>query len=72
MSAYVSTVDNEDDYFFLLGPFDTHAEAQANIERAREIAIEYNNKARFSAYNVTRAPEGFDAPGLFNAHLRRN
>ena len=65
---YVSVIDGTD-YRFLAGPFDTHAEALAKVDAARELAIDYDQKAWFYAFGTARAPEGYNKPGIFNAQL---
>jgi hypothetical protein len=63
---YVSVVDGER-FNFLAGPFDTHAEALAQVEPTRSRAEEVDPRACWYSFGTARAPAGYTAPGLLDA-----
>lgn len=54
---------------FLLGPYDTHAEALANVERGKRLAHESDNYSRswFYAYGTARVKRGNLPKTVFGA-----
>lgn len=52
---------------YLLGPFDTHAEAIANVERGKKLAETHNTRALFGdfAYGTASAPCGTNIDTVF-------
>ncbi len=62
---YVS-VKNGKQWRALLGPYDTHAEAEANKQRGRQLAEERDYRACWYAYGTCSHPESEpDLPTLF-------
>lgn len=56
----------------LLGPYGTHDEALANVDRAREYAEQVNDRAIWYAYGtakVTMEPGKELRPGIFNDRI---
>lgn len=56
----------------LLGPYNTHDEALANVDRAREHAQQVNDRAIWYAYGtarVTMKPGKELKPGVFNNRI---
>jgi len=51
---------------FLVGPFDTHAEALAWVDRTRAKAEEVNARAVFYAFGTVRMKDGYREPGRLN------
>ena len=56
MIGYYVTVKDGPRTGFLLGPYDTHAEALANVERGEVLAMETDNATRtwFYAYGTSK------------------
>lgn len=56
MIGYYVTVKDGPRTGFLLGPYDTHAEALAQVERGEKLAMQTDNATRtwFYAYGTTR------------------
>ena len=54
--AFYVTVKDGPKTGFLLGPYETHEEALANVDRGREAAFESDNKGRswFYAYGTSK------------------
>ena len=50
---YVSVVEGKR-RGFLLGPYDTHAEAKANVARGRKLAVKADPWAEFYAFGTCR------------------
>jgi len=61
---YVSVVDH-DRVGLLLGPFDNHPDALANVNRCQEYAREVNDNAFWYSYGTVRFDD-YSKPGLFN------
>lgn len=71
--AYYVTVRDGGRTGFLLGPYATHQDARANVDRGRAYAlgdcdgpdgrrIAYNGRAHFYAYGTSRLPRNVQAP----------
>ena len=64
---FVSVID-ADRFAFALGPYPTHAEALANVERGRKIVAEkYPVKAHWYSYGTSRMDAGSGQVGVFGA-----
>ena len=50
---------------FLLGPYETHAEALAQVANGRERAIKANSWAHFYAFGTCSAPAGLVKKTIF-------
>jgi len=55
---YYVSVKNGPRVGYLLGPYGSYAEADAQVSRAKELADRADPYAHFYAYGVCRAPEG--------------
>ncbi len=62
---YVSVLDGPR-YGFLVGPFDTHDQALAQVDSARAAAEQVDPRAVWYAFGTARAPEGYSTPGVLN------
>lgn len=63
---YVSVLDGPR-HNLLAGPFDTHAEALAEVERVRAVALELDAKAHFYAFGTCSVGD-YSEPGFLNKH----
>lgn len=66
---YVSVIDGPRKGF-LLGPYDTHAEALENVDRGRELALKTDNASRtwFYSYGTCRIERDGKLPkGVFGS-----
>ena len=54
---YVTVIDG-DKWAALLGPYDTHDEAERNVKRGKDLANERDPRACFYAYGVSSSPPG--------------
>lgn len=63
---YVTVVDGGRTGY-LLGPFATHGEALANVERGKALAVKHNTRACFGeyAYGTASAPHGTNILTVF-------
>lgn len=61
---YVSAIDGGR-LHLMAGPYELHADALADVDRALAIAGEYDGRAYFAAWGTVRAP-GQDEPGKLN------
>jgi len=61
---YVSVVD-AGRVGLLLGPFDNHPDALANVDRCRDYAQEINRQSFFYGFGTVRFDD-YSKPGLFN------
>ena len=61
---YVSVIDGGQ-YGFLLGPYRTHAEAEANVPRAKGLAREADDRAFWYAYGTAGAPDSVRIQTVF-------
>jgi hypothetical protein len=59
---YYVTVRNGDRTGWLLGPYRTHREALANVERGDELACEADRWAWFYAYGTASLPADVEQP----------
>jgi hypothetical protein len=57
LEFYVSTIDGSRTAL-LLGPYDTHEQAKAQVARGRDMANEANWRAAFYAFGTCSAPKG--------------
>lgn len=66
MGFYVSAIDGPK-YWLLAGPYQTHAEALADVTRATHIALDApgGEALAFARFGTCRAPA--DKPGRLNA-----
>jgi hypothetical protein len=64
-SYYVSAVDGHD-WWKMAGPYRTHAEALADVNRALEIANKHDGRAWFMSWGTIRVAEGSSVPGNLN------
>lgn len=55
--GYYVTVVNGQRVGWLLGPYRTHGEAEGEVDRGRELAMEADPFAHFYAFGTARAPE---------------
>lgn len=62
---YVSAVDGNR-YFLMAGPYDNHAQALADVDRARVIADERDPRACFMSWGTCRSRNGDRGPGALN------
>lgn len=51
----------------MAGPYESHADALADVDRALSIAGEHDGRAYFAAWGTVRAP-GRTEPGKLNRH----
>lgn len=63
--SYYVTVQDAGRTGFLLGPYDEHAGALANVERGRGLAEAANSRAVFYAFGTSSLPAGVVAPVVF-------
>ena len=66
---YVTVLDH-DRTGFLLGPFISHADALANVERGRKLAESVNDRAIWYAYGTASAPHGTVIKTVFGMEER--
>ena len=64
---YVSVVDGAR-VSLLLGPYELHADALDNVERARKHACKVSERAWFYAFGTVRS-DGERRPGIFNGEI---
>jgi hypothetical protein len=66
-SYYVSAVDGPQ-WWRMAGPYQTHGEALAQVDRALHITHEKDRsgKAWFMGWGTVRMPDGFSEPGNLN------
>ena len=62
---YVTAVDGGS-WWRMAGPYDTHQEALADVERARSITNEHVDRAWFMYWGTIRDKTGNRAPGNLN------
>ena len=62
---YATVLNDEGDSRFLLGPYETHGEALATVERAKDLAIEYDRRAFWYAYGTASAPADVEIKTIF-------
>lgn len=63
---FVSAIDGSEAYI-MAGPYGTHAQALADVDRARQIADQHDRRAWFMAWGTCRI-EGSDRVGSLNQH----
>lgn len=64
LEFYVSVIDGARTGL-LLGPFGTHEEAKANVERGRKLAEKANDRAVWFAFGTASAPRGTTLTAVF-------
>ncbi|HVN82281.1 MAG TPA: hypothetical protein VMW38_25070 [Terriglobia bacterium] len=62
---YVTAVDGPSLYY-MAGPYPTHAEALAMVEKALSIADKHDGRAWFMAWGTVRTKDGYSKPGSLN------
>ena len=62
---YVTAVDGPS-WWRMAGPYDTHQEALADVERCLQIANKYDGRAWFMGWGTIRDKTGNRAPGNLN------
>jgi hypothetical protein len=62
---YVSAVDGSS-WWRMAGPYNTHQDALADVDRARNIANEHDGRAWFMGWGTIRDREGKREPGNLN------
>lgn len=50
---FVSAIDH-DKIYLMAGPYETHAEALANVDKALQVAFEHDGRAWFMAWGTVR------------------
>ncbi len=63
---YVSARREDGDFRLLAGPYDTHAAALADVDRASSIAMQLDPKATWYAYGTCRVKCDYREPGILN------
>lgn len=63
---YVTAID-AGRVFLMAGPYSTHPEALADVDRARDIANTHDGRAWFMAWGTSRI-EGSEKTGSLNRH----
>jgi hypothetical protein len=63
---YVTCVDGPA-WWKMAGPYATHGEALADVDRARGIADKIDGRAWFMGWGTVRAKDGDAKPGRLNA-----
>ena len=71
---YVSVVRDtaagpSSDYRLLAGPFSTHQEALAWVDRAKAVAATLDPKAHWYGYGTVAMAPGYQKPGILNESL---
>lgn len=66
-SFFVSCIEDEGQRrkSYLLGPYSTHAEALANIDRGRKLAVENDPKAHWYSFGTCSISEPTERKGVF-------
>lgn len=64
---YVTAIDGRE-WWAMAGPYKTHAEALALVDRALTIADKHDGRAWFMAWGTARLPEDYTTPGILNKH----
>ena len=64
LDFYVSVMDGPR-FGLLLGPFPTHAEAKANVDKGTKLANDANAWAAFYAFGTASLPRGTPARVVF-------
>lgn len=64
---YVSAV-NGDSFYHMAGPYDTHAAALADVDRALKIASEREGRAWFMSWGTLRRKDDYRKPGTLNKY----
>lgn len=62
---YVSAIDGAKTYL-MAGPYDQHADALADVDKARDIATSADGRAWFMAWGTVRRNDGATTPGRLN------
>lgn len=62
---YVTAVDGPS-WWKMAGPYQTHAEALADVDRAREIANKHDGRAWFMGWGTAHVKAGAVEPGNLN------
>jgi hypothetical protein len=62
---YVTCVDGPQ-WWKMAGPYQTHAEALADVDRARDIANKIDGRAWFMGWGTAQVKEGATEPGRLN------
>lgn len=65
---YVSVIDG-DRWNFLVGPYETHEAAMADVEEVRALAESKDQWAHFYDFGTARAPLGYEKPGALSLEL---
>ena len=65
VKQFYVTVRNGDQTGFLLGPYETHEEALANVQRGRELANTTDQWAHFYAYGTASLPTSMTPKTVF-------
>lgn len=65
LDFYVSVMDGPR-FGLLLGPYEKHAEAKADVERGRRLANEANPWAAFYSFGTASLPKGTPARVVFS------
>ena len=61
---YVSVVREKGDYIFASGPYPTHPEALALVDKARRVAEKHDPRAVWYAFGICRVKEDCTTPGV--------
>lgn len=65
---YVSCVDDNLSIYPMAGPYPTHAEALADVQKAMRAATAVDPKAWWMSWGTFRKLEGKLTPGILNKH----
>ena len=68
-AVYYVSVVRASDYRLLAGPFPTHQEALAWVDRAKAVAATLDPKAHWYGYGTVAMAPGYQKPGMLNASL---
>lgn len=64
---YVTAIDH-DRVFYMAGPYNTHAEAMADVDKALAIADKHDGRAWFMSWGTCRRKDGYREPGTLNKY----
>jgi len=62
---YVTAIDGGQVYW-MAGPYKTHPEALALVDKALNIADKHDGRAWFMSWGTSRRKDGYDQPGSLN------
>lgn len=65
-SYFVSAIDGANTYL-MAGPYDSHVDALADVQKASDIAYQYDERAHWMLWGTVRA-EGVNCIGRLNKH----